>query len=652
MSETPSARDRRRTGGAPHPPLPSPIEPLERRLAFSVPPGFADLQVAAGLAKPVAFDFAPDGRVFVAEQGGNLRVIKDGSLLPTPFATFDVNDAAERGLLGVAFDPDFARNQFVYVFYTATTPRLHNRVVRLTAAGDVAAPGSETPVLELDDLNPGAAIHNGGSIRFGPDGKLYVATGENARPDLAQDLSSTHGKILRVNPDGSVPPDNPFANTPGARPSIWAYGLRNPFTFDIHRTTGQMFINDVGAATWEEIDEGAAGANYGWPRSEGPTSDPAFRAPLFAYHHNQGDPRGCSIVGGTFYDPPNAAFPAEYHDDYFFSDGCNRWIYRRDAETGAVTPFATEVGPAFNVSTGPDGSLYYAVYSGEIRKISARAADTAPAINRPPAAAEAAAGQPATFSVEAAGREPLSYQWQRDGQDIPGATGSSYTLPAATAADHGAAFRVVVTNELGSVTSAAATLSVVTDAPPTGVITSPKEGRLYKAGQRISFRGRATDPEDGKLPKGAFTWEVVFHHDEHTHPFMPAAPGSAKGSFRIPDTGETSANVWYRVHLTVTDSKGLTHHTFRDVHPRTVTLTAAAAPPGAQLFLDGQPITAPFTFTSVAGLRRTLEAPETQGVNGTSYAFRKWDRGRGRLIELVTPSKDRTYTAAYEVAGG
>lgn len=640
-----------------HPPR---METLERRFVLSVPTGFADLPVVSGMDSPVAFAFAPDGRIFVCEQGGDLRVVKDGALLPQPFARFDVDRAGERGLLGVAFDPNFEQNQFVYVFYTSKAPNLHNRVTRLTAAGDVAAPGSERVVFDLDPLDAGAAIHNGGSLRFGLDGKLYISTGENARPNLALDRNSTLGKLLRINPDGTVPDDNPFARLGSADPgnaAVFAYGFRNPFTFDIHRTSGKIYVNDVGSDKWEEIDEAVAGGNYGWPRSEGPTSDPAFRTPVYAYPHDGLGPgpdgvSGHDIVGGTFYDPVVPQFPAEYGDDYFFSDGNDRWIDRLDGATGTVGPFATEVGPAFNVSTGPDGSLYYVVYSGELRKISYLNADTAPQVTRQPTGVEAAAGQPATFSVEAIGRQPLSYRWQRDGQDIPGATASSYTLPAAAASDNGAAFRVVVSNELGSTTSGAATLTVTTDAPPEAVITSPKEGQLYKAGQKLKFAGKATDPEDGKLPRSAYTWEVVFHHDTHTHPFMAATPGINKGSVLLPRENEPSANVWYRVSLTVTDSHGLTTEVTRDIRPRTVTVNVAAAPPGAaQLFLDGQPITTPFSFTGVVGIQRTLEAPATQVIDGVTYTFRKWSKGgKKSVITLLTPGKDTTYTATYVTA--
>ena len=172
------------------------------RNAAALPRGFTQTVLAGGLSNPTAMQFAPDGRLFVCQQGGQLRVIKNGALLPTPFVTLTVNSSGERGLLGVAFDPAFSANNFVYVYYTATTNPRHNRVSRFTANGDVAVAGSETPLLDLNNLS-GATNHNGGSMHFGPDGKLYIAVGENATGSNAQSLGNLLGKILRMNPDGS-----------------------------------------------------------------------------------------------------------------------------------------------------------------------------------------------------------------------------------------------------------------------------------------------------------------------------------------------------------------------------------------------------------------------------------------------------------------
>lgn len=304
-------------------------------------------------------EFAPDGRLFVTQQGGQLRVIKNGTLLSAPFVSLSVDSTGERGLLGVTFHPNFPSAPYVYVYYTTSTSPIHNRVSRFRANGDVAEADSEEQILDLDNLTT-ATNHNGGAIHFGPDGKLYVAVGENANPDNAKELTNRLGKVLRINADGSIPTDNPFYTTAtGLNRSIWALGLRNPFTFAFQRGSSRMFINDVGQSTWEEINFGVKGANYGWPTSEGPTSDAAFRSPTYAYRHSGDPPTGCAIAGGAFYNPVTARFPSGYVGDYFFADLCGGWIYVYDLTTRKVTPFANGIANPVDLKVGPDGALYY-----------------------------------------------------------------------------------------------------------------------------------------------------------------------------------------------------------------------------------------------------------------------------------------------------
>src|SRR6185369_1049175 len=160
--------------------------------AATLPSGFTETQIS-GLSSPTAMEFAPDGRLFVCLQTGQLRVIKNGALLPTPFVSLSVDSSGERGLLGIAFDPNFAANNFVYVYYTVSTTPRHNRVSRFTANGDVAVGGSELVLLDLNNLST-ATNHNGGAIHFGPDGKLYIAVGENANGSNSQTLTNLLGK--------------------------------------------------------------------------------------------------------------------------------------------------------------------------------------------------------------------------------------------------------------------------------------------------------------------------------------------------------------------------------------------------------------------------------------------------------------------------
>jgi glucose/arabinose dehydrogenase len=619
--------------------------------AATVPAGFTETLVASGLASPTAMAFAPDGRLFVCQQGGQLRVIKNGVLLQQPFLTVTVSSVGERGLLGVAFDPDFASNGFVYVYYTATTPTIHNRVSRFTAAGDVAAAGSEVVLLDLNTLSS-ATNHNGGAMHFGPDGRLFVAVGDNANGSNAQTLANLLGKMLRINRDGTIPADNPFfAQATGQNRAIWAMGLRNPFTFTFHEISGRMFINDVGQNSWEEVNDGLAGANYGWPTTEGPTTNPAFVSPVYAYGHGGGAFTGCAITGGAFYAGTPAPYPGEYVNDYFFADYCSGWINRLDLSSGvAASPFASGIAAPVDLTIGPEGSLYYLARgsgssTGVVYRVDYTASE-APVITRQPTSQTVSIGQTATFVVEASGTAPLFFQWTRNGTDIAGATGASYTTPPAAIADSGSQFSARVSNSAGSVTSNAAALTVVANAPPTATILSPADGMLYTAGTAISYSGGASDPEDGPLGASRFTWEIVFHHDTHTHPFIGPVSGATSGSFTIPNTGETSANVFYRIHLRVTDSTGQQASAFRDVRPRTVQITLASSPNGLTLTLDGQPVVAPYVFTGVVGMLRTIGAP-SQTLNGATYEFRSWSDRGAQTHTIVTPAGNTTLKASY-----
>src|SRR6266478_5541812 len=397
--------------------------------AATLPPGFVEAQVGGNLSgSPTAMAFAPDGRLFVCQQGGQLRVIKNGSLLSTPFVSLTVDSSGERGLLGIAFDPNFATNHYLYVYYTVATSPIHNRVSRFTAAGDTAVPGSEAIILELDNLSS-ATNHNGGAIHFGPDGKLYIGVGENANGANSQTLSNLLGKMLRINADGTIPTNNPFYNTAtGNNRAIWALGLRNPFTFAFQPGTTRLFINDVGQSAWEEINDGIAGSNYGWPNTEGATADPAFRSPLFAYGHGSTSTTGCAIAGGAFYNPTTVQFPSAYVGKYFFADLCGGWIRLMDPATNTATGFATGINQMVDLKVASDGSLYYlSIGAGSVFKVQFPA-NQVPSNTMQPANQTVIEGQPVTFSVSANGTAPLAYQWQRNTVTISGANTPSYMI--------------------------------------------------------------------------------------------------------------------------------------------------------------------------------------------------------------------------------
>jgi glucose/arabinose dehydrogenase len=617
--------------------------------AQTLPSGFSRVQVANGINNPTVMAFAPDGRIFVAQQNGSLRVIKNGALLPAPFIQLSVNSSGERGLIGIALDPNFSTNQYVYLYYTLSNGS-RNRVSRFTANGDVAVPGSEVVILNLDPLSS-ATNHNGGALHF-KDGKLFVAVGENANGSHSQNLDTYHGKLLRINPDGSVPAGNPFTTGSEQRRRVWAYGLRNPYTFDVQPGTGRIFVNDVGQSSWEEINDATTGGrNFGWPSAEGNSSNPAFTNPVYAYGRGSSDGVGCAITGGVFFNPATTNYPAQFIGRYFFQDLCSRWIntLTLSGSTATRQSFATGLGGnALGLEVGIDGNLYYLERStGALFKI-IYTNNAAPNIVTHPISQSVSQCHPVTFTVTATGTAPLSYQWQRNGVNISGATAASYSINCPMPS-HAGNYRVIVSNAVGSATSNTASLTVTApNGAPVAQILTPTAGTLYRGGDVINFSGNATDPEDGTLPASAFTWFVNFHHDTHVHDGPSIADGVKSGSFTIPSSGEVSSNVWYRLYLIVTDSQGLKDTTYRDILPHKSNITLVTQPAGLKVTLDGQPVNTPLTVTSVEGIQRTIGAVSPQTLNGKTYVFDKWLHGGAASQTISTPVNDITYTAVYK----
>ena len=605
---------------------------------------FVDSKFSGGLNGPTAMEFAPDGRLFVTEKGGALKVIKNGVLLPTPFLSVSVDTRGERGLESITFDPNFVTNGYVYVYYTTSDLPNHNRVSRFTADPgnpDIAIVGSEVPILNLENLTSNV-YHNGGALHFGKDGKLYVAVGENGNSSNSQTLTTRLGKILRINSNGSIPSDNPFFNVVSAKKEIWSLGLRNPFTFAFSPAAGStlMHINDVGQNTWEEVNLGISGANYGWPTCEGvcvPTN-PNFVDPIYTYNHNNS---GAAITGGVFYE--STQFPPEYNGSYFFGDYVIGFI-KRLTPTNQVVSFLPTVDSPIDLDVGSDGSLYYlSIGKGEIHKV-----QFVPGTNHFPhanATATPMSGDPpltVTFdgssSTDPDPGTVLNYSWNfGDGFSDSGVSVTHvYKVAGPIIAT------LTVNDGNGGTDSTSINISVGT--PPNGTIITPVVGTKYNAGDTISFNGSGTDTKDGSLQASAFKWVILFHHNTHTHPFLEFN-GVKNGSFTIPTLGETSSDVWYRIYLTVTDSLGLNQTSTRDVIPNKSTITLASNVPGLLVYLDGQPQTTPTSFVGVVGINRTLQVPGSQIFGGNTYKFQSWSDGGAQNHTISTPSSNTTYTA-------
>jgi glucose/arabinose dehydrogenase len=361
--------------------------PKHRQTIQPVP--YQLVTVASGFSRPIYLTHAGDGsgRLFVVEQSGKVWIVKDGVNQATPF--LDVSDLisrealggsySERGLLGLAFHPDYAENGLFFVNYT---DRNGNTVVaRYTVSAndpDRADPASAEQLLWVEQPY---ANHNGGHLAFGPDGYLYIALGDGGSggdPDgNGQNLATLLGSILRVNVNVetgyAVPTDNPFVGNANAQPEIWTWGLRNPWRFSFDRATGDLYIADVGQGQWEEINfqpvDSPGGENYGWNAYEGahvysgaaPASDVV--APVLEYSHNSG---ACSVTGGYVY---RGELIAGLQGYYFYGDWCTGtiWAARQDDAGNWQTEVSLESGRGIS-SFGEDetGEIYLVDYNGEI----------------------------------------------------------------------------------------------------------------------------------------------------------------------------------------------------------------------------------------------------------------------------------------------
>ena len=662
-----------------------------------VPSGFSETVVIDSLTTPSAMQFSPDGKLFVLEDSGTIEVwdgdtrVQENFLENSPIST---QTFSERGLLGIAFDPDYENNRFVYLYYTTTAADNHNRVSRFTAnaAGDLALAGSEQVIMELDPHSAGN--HNGGAMHFGSDGLLYIATGDNAQSANAQSLANRHGKILRVdvrgddfpNDDGQnfrIPADNPttfpgISGTPsGVNRAIWAVGLRNPFTFAVQPGTGRIFINDVGQNSFEEINEGGAGLNYGWPATEGNFSTsqfPDFTEPFFAYDQGGNPPNGCAITGGVFYNPETLQFPGEFAGDYFFADFCDSTLWRIDVDTREVELFASDLGSPVDLKIDDAGNLYVLSRNrGQVRRISF--GSQPPTITDQPDSQTVTIGFDATFRVTASGDSALSFQWQRaesgttNWQNITGEIITTLTLDNVQNADDGDQFRVIVTDDLDRITiSESATLTVTENEPPIATITveSGLRDGMFIAGDEITFRGEATDSADGELDPASFQWRVDYlttidagDADNDglpgiTRPFLNSADigGVASSQFTPATVSPYTLNdVAYAITLTVEDSAGLRSVEQMVIEPNLRSLRIITDPAGLDVTFNGQTQAAPAEIRVIPGMEFEVSTPQNQVANGMSLTFAGWSDNGSRTHTVATPHTGLTLTATFATTG-
>src|ERR671911_657369 len=550
--------------------------------AADTPPDFTDTRVTS-VDSPTALAFTPDGRLLVTTEQGRLRVYEDGALLVSPALDISGNICTNgaRGLLGVAVDPNFATNHYIYLFYTfkkhgvcpqntANVPV--NRVERYVLSD------SNTATLDkilLDNII-NMSQHSAGDLHFGKDGYLYITVGYGAcdyadtslcfgQNDASRDPHILLGKVLRITRDGGIPATNPYTGTDSARCNLtgrtdvgkkcqetFASGFRNPFrfAFDPNASGTRFFVNDVGEGRWEEVSEGRSGADYGWNLCEGNHDNPnrpgsvncgaaPYTPPIHDYSHDT----GCSSITAAAF-VPNGIWPAAYDNSYLFGDyTCGKIFKLTPNGTGGYTrtDFVTGLGEnsAVAMTFGPHQggqALYYTTYGGngpgsggsggEVRRIAYTGN-----VNRPPTAAvmanPASGPLPLMVGFDGSGSgDPdsgdtlTSYLWDfGDGSPTQTTTAPTTSHDYSTAGTYTASLRV--RDNHGAISDPATVRIDAGNQAPNPAIESPSAGMLFRVGQQITLSGSATDPEDGQLEVESLEWQGPPHHKTPQPPTPP-----------------------------------------------------------------------------------------------------------------------------------
>jgi glucose/arabinose dehydrogenase len=666
----------------------TPEAPLESQI--TLPAQFEDARVT-GVSQPTALAFTPDGTMLITEKTGKLRVFSS-SLLSTPALDLSskVCSDSERGVLGVAVDFEFTLNRYIYLYYTYNKPGTNcatsssnvavNRVSRfILGTNNQINPSSE--VVLLDNILSYAGNHNAGDVNFGKDGYLYVSIGDGGCDfannsgcagdnDAAKDRNTLLGKIIRITHEGEVPPGNPYTGSNTARcnrgsttngktcQEIFVTGLRNPFrfAFDPNSSTTKFHINDVGQNTWEEINVGQVGADYGWNTREGncansSTSNCGTVAgstnPIFAYQHGECN----SITGGAFI--PNGFWPTEYNDGYLFADYvCGKiFLLKRSGSSYSSSVFASGLGnsSAVHLRFGPDGSrqsLYYTTFAGggEVRRI--RYIGNS---NRAPVATFIATPRsgtvPLMINFDASrssdpDSDALSYEWNFGN----GSTGTGKIIQKT----YGSAGKFNVTLTVRDSKSATST-KIVTVFPgnsaPVPTITSPSSSARFGVGDTITLQGTATDAQDGTLSGSSLRWSVNIRHNSHTHPYVSTTTGNSLTlTMPAPEDLAATSTSWLEVRLAAVDSQGLSGAIVVKVLPALVNVNFASNPTGRNVTVNGVNVTAPKAIKAWRNYTLRVNAPDQ-----SNYVFQSWSDGGAQAHTVKTPSSDSSYTATFRV---
>ncbi len=651
-------------------------------LLQALPANFSLTNIAPTVDRGTSIDQAADGRLFIAELGGDLKTYKNGTV--STLHHFPTSNArSEQGMFGLAEDPGFASNGWMYVHYFVYVDggdQDYHVIMRFTLSNPLGGTpqyvaGSEYLIYRLPNLPTGASRHNGGQLVFGNDGYLYIAKGEGEHQEQAENYTNVFGKLIRIDPHAtSASNDNvnghygiPSGNAGLPKPEIFASGFRNPWSMTKDPSSEDLYIGDVGGT--EEVNRiipsQHGGKKFGWGAGGNSGAyncgDAAYVCPMVYYG-------GGAITGVAVKRNIAGNWPAEYLNTVFYSDHNGNWIkYTPIGQNGGTTFDAQGHQPLGLMFGKVDGNLYYCRYNGAGGLWQVKwegGAPTPPVITAEPQNTTVNSGNMATLAVAATG-SGLSYQWQyastgsssftslADNSVFTGANTASLSIHATET--QAGQYRSQVSNTSGLVNSNTAVLTVnPPNAPPVISIQSPAQGALFSVPEQISFSATASDPEQGDLPASAFHWALELGHRTsqtayHTHP-VTTFDAVKSGNFASTVEAEPSPQVWLLLILTVNDNAGNSDKDTVLLYPRMVSLDAQSVPPGLKIVVMDQ-VTTNTAFQAVIGNDGRINGNTPQILNGTRYDFDHWSFTGTQPAGLNGTSVFQTFTVPAGSAG-
>jgi glucose/arabinose dehydrogenase/PKD repeat protein len=682
------------------------LAPAAGAVPTGMPAGFGTTTELRGLTLPTRVAWAPDGRRFVTEKAGVLKVAPAGSNTAQTVLDIrtEVNSFQDRGLLGLAVDSNFASNGYVYLLYTydlnrnttnpgpdADAPAVSQlRRVKLNSSSQVVASqvilGTQSsgvcpsPSNDVDCIPSEGTSHSIGTVISAPDGTLYVGSGDASDYNIADPLSlrtyderSLAGKIMHIDRDGKGLPTHPFCASETTLTKVctkvYAKGFRNPFRFQL-MPDGALLVGDVGWSTYEELDYvGSGGKSFGWPCYEGPIHTPTWKdkaecqpeyakegtpnahvPPVHSYAHDSSAPSWAVVAGPEY---TGDLYPAGYRGSVFWGDFGAGLLRRAQigptGQFGAVSNFAANWWEAVDLTSAPNGDIVWLEMNGwgddgMVTRLVYTPGNASPTavISASPKTGAA----PLTVTLDGSGSNDSdgdALSYDWDFGD--GSPHSTAAKPSHTFTNAGT-YTVTLTVSDGRGRSDTDTVQVsASNSPPVPAIDVPAAGSLYRDGTPLTVTGSATDPDQGTLPGSAFSWLVALKHKDHQH--VLTSPTGVK-TFELTPVRDHDSDSYYVIRLTVTDSGGATASTEREIRPETVPLHFRSTPSGAPLSYAGTALTAPSDADAAIGFRATVTAAQSFVSDGLERNFVSWSDGGERVHDIEIPDSATTLTAVYD----